>query len=235
MPKCDNCGKRGLFLKINSNGLCKNCEESKRIEERQISAKNSVFKRNRNGRTIEPVYSHSQVNDLQLKRAEQNKMDLIMATCHNYHCGECSKYINRVYSISGKDSRFPRLPDYIKNNSDHCHITLYPFTYGASFMNDPYTNKGISGSEVIQYSNRPYTDTRPLNWVEGYRKLEAKKNNHDNYENEYKLICQLLPNDAPKSQAGYTRMKKSNSENYRSLAEKARQAGIIIHDIEKED
>lgn len=216
MPKCKNCGKWGLFLKVSQKGLCEDCEIIEQIKSK-------------------PRPTVKDVNELQKVRAKTHGCDLVVSTCTQYHCSECSKYINRVYSRSGKDGRFPRLPDYIEHHADHCGITLYPFTYGASIMSDIYTGRALTNSQVIEYSNRPYTDVRPAKWKEGYRKLEAKANNKKNCEDEYKLICQKLPDIAPKSQAGYTRMKKSNSENFKKIAEAAHQVGIVIHEFENED
>ena len=35
MARCSTCGKHGLFLKVNSEGLCKKCQEAKEIAKRQ--------------------------------------------------------------------------------------------------------------------------------------------------------------------------------------------------------
>lgn len=43
-----------------------------------------------------------------------------------------------------------------------------------------------------------------------------------------------LPNDAPKSQGGYLRMKKSNSDNFKKLKEKAVSVGIEIMDLNEQ-
>lgn len=46
MPKCKRCGKKGLFLKLNSASLCKECENTLRIEENkrlQIEYSESLF------------------------------------------------------------------------------------------------------------------------------------------------------------------------------------------------
>lgn len=216
MAKCNKCGKWGLFLRLNNKGLCAECETIERSKPKTH-------------------FTINDVNELQRSRAQNYKIDLVAATCTGYHCAECSKYINRVYSQSGIDNRFPILPDYVKNHADHCRITLYPFVYGANIMRDVYTGKSINDKEIIKYSNRPYVDSRPPQWIEGYRKHQAKQNNNDNFKSEYKQICELLPDIAPKNQAGYTRMKKANSDSFKKLAESARQAGIIIHDIENEE
>lgn len=203
-------------MKLTPNGLCEDCEIIQQIKSK-------------------PRSKVKDVNELQKTRAKSYGCDLVEATCTQYHCSECSKYINRVYSRSGKDSRFPRIPDYIECHADHCGIILYPFKYGASIMHDIYNGKPLTDKQVVEYSNRPYTDVRPAKWKEGYRKLEAKANNKKNCEDEYKLICQKLPDIAPKSQAGYTRMKKSNSENYKKIISEAHKIGIVIHDLENEE
>ncbi|MBP1561919.1 MAG: hypothetical protein J6C96_11865 [Oscillospiraceae bacterium] len=174
---------------------------------------------------------HDQVLKKQIQSAKSMGTDLVSAVCNCYHCEECAKYINRVYSISGKDKRFPKLPDYVVENSQHCGIMMYPFVYGVNTMRDVYTGKSIIESEIIAYSNRPYIDDRPQEWKVGYQKLEAEANNKKNCEYEYKLICQKLPDIAPKNQGGYLRMKKSNSENFQKLKEKAISAGIEIKDL----
>lgn len=203
-------------MKLNQDGLCEDCEIIKRIK-------------------AKPAPTSKDINVLQMTRAKIHGNDLVEATCVGYHCAECSKYINRVYSQSGRDSRFPKLPEYVKEHSDHCKITLYPFTYGASIMTNIYTMKRLTDKQVIEYSNRPYTDSRPQKWKDGYRRLEAKANNKAYCQEEYQAICQKLPDIAPKSQAGYTRMKKADSDSFKKIAEAAHQAGIIIHSFENEE
>ena len=33
MAKCKRCGKGGLFFKVNTNGICKDCERIEKLEE----------------------------------------------------------------------------------------------------------------------------------------------------------------------------------------------------------
>lgn len=47
-------------------------------------------------------------------------------------------------------------------------------------------------------------------------------------DREFYRIKYLLPEIAPKSISGYTRMKRSNSENFKKLAFAAKNAGIEI-------
>ena len=93
-----------------------------------------------------------------------------------------------------------------------------------------------------EYSNRPFTDSRPQQWIDGYNHLlelkhkrEVDELNSKYAQQEYEQIVIKLPDIAPKSQAGYTRMKKAASANFKKISEAAREAGITIHDFENED
>lgn len=110
------------------------------------------------------------VNSLQINKALKFDTDLVHAVTYQYHCGECAKYIERVYSISGKDKRFPKLPDYIKEIASHCGIILYPF-YTTGYINNPYTQEAIWDKDIVKFSNRPYVDNRPQKWIDGYKHL----------------------------------------------------------------
>ena len=47
MGKCTHCGKKGLFLKLNARGMCKNCAEKERQEtEKRAKAENLEFEAN---------------------------------------------------------------------------------------------------------------------------------------------------------------------------------------------
>ena len=39
MAKCSICGKHGLFFKVNSDGLCKKCQEAREIAQHQYEEK----------------------------------------------------------------------------------------------------------------------------------------------------------------------------------------------------
>lgn len=70
-------------------------------------------------------------------------------------CGECAKYQGRIYSLTGRDSRFPKLPDIvIKTGVIHkdCLHTVYNYKEG----DRPFY---ISG-DIITVSNRPFVDDR---------------------------------------------------------------------------
>lgn len=71
-------------------------------------------------------------------------------------------------------------------------------------------------------------ELRVCEYVTGKRK---KSDYITQNEREYYRIKYLLPDIAPKSLSGYTRMKKSNSDNFKKIAEVAKKNGIKIKGI----
>ncbi len=157
-------------------------------------------------------------------------------------CDECTKYRGRVFSISGQDNRFPKLPKYI--NCECAGISFYPFLYGIS--QPTYKEYFRPGDDIVSFSNRPfvvertefehettlkeqeYAHTRQAVF-EYYKDDMQKLANWDKaHRAEYEELCRRLPENAPKSLGGYTRMKLSNSKGFQMLAKKACEVGINI-------
>ena len=176
----------------------------------------------------------------QLIMAKELKTDLLNSHALGVTCEECAKYQGRVYSISGKDKRFPKLPEMVFEYGG-----FHPGCCHGFFTFNDKIEKTISlymrkedGSVVekkvnaIKYSNRPFVDNRTDQEKERYEKLikEREKKHRWDYDSlvkylrrasEYDWICRYLPNMAPKSLGGYTRMKRSNSRNYLKIKEAA--------------
>lgn len=87
-----------------------------------------------------------------LKHCKKLHTDLVECPKNKTSCPICSKYQDRVYSISGKDKRFPKLPKEVfiyGGFHEGCSHCFYPFTFGVSKM--------ASGKkDVIKWSNRPF-------------------------------------------------------------------------------
>lgn len=168
-------------------------------------------------------------------------------------CEECAPYQNRVYCISGKDKRFPKLPDFIINNNGlHCNVRYYSFVYykGRTITKYKFNENGeIEEVELdaISHSNRPFVDDRSdiekqkyLDWKEhNDKRLEREKCYYDrsnwiekyNCRFEYYQIVNKLGEIAPKSFDGYMKMKRGNTTNYRKLVTIADKHGIVICDL----
>lgn len=109
-----------------------------------------------------------------LSSAKQLNTDLLEMSSHRDTCEECAKYQGRVYSISGSDPRFPKLPIYILENGrvhPGCRHTFFPYVFGC-----PLT---VPGEDPLAYSNRPFCDTR----------TEADRAAYLEWEQKYQLMC----------------------------------------------
>lgn len=168
-------------------------------------------------------------------------------------CEECAPYQNRVYCISGKDKRFPKLPDFIiENKGLHCNVRYYSFMYYEGRKITKYKfNKNGDVKEVeldaIAHSNRPFIDDRStiekqkyLEWKEhNDKRLEREERYYDrnnwlekyNSRYEYYQIVNKLGEKAPKNFDGYMKMKRGNTANYQKLVVLAEEQGIIINNL----
>lgn len=159
-----------------------------------------------------------------LKKCKEFKTDLVECTTHEVTCEICSKYQGRIFSVSGKDKRFPKLPDDVyKYGGFHkgCRHAFYAFIYGKSTPN--YC------SDAIKFSNKPFIDKRTK-----AEKAEYEKQKKDAFElradkKEYDEIWEKLPDISPKSFGGYRKMKNTKSKNYLKLVEAAKEKGIDIN------
>lgn len=156
--------------------------------------------------------------EMAIANAKRLGTDLLEADVPKPADAKTAMYRGRIYSISGTDTRFPKLPDDIEDTS----IMLYPFLFGISEPN--YCKPG----EEIERSNRPFKDTRSSKEKKEYEEivqscLEEEKNRKD-----YDWIWENLPDIAPKSLSGYTKMRNSNSSNYKRIVQVASEKGYKI-------
>lgn len=184
----------------------------------------------------------SKLFKIMLHNAELLHTDLVEADYFGGCCEECAKYRGRVFSISGKDRRFPKIPtNYVCTCSG---ISFYPFIFGISVPS-------YCDGDIIQYSNRPFVDDRTAIEKEDhfyFRKGAENEKRAEPYllrerriigydKKQYEKLCAAFPDIAPKSYLGYRRMKKSNSKNYQKLVRIAADAGIHLEypdDMQKE-
>lgn len=218
---CDICGKQGnkaLMQVLVDGRICQDCFD--KLGKGKYFTQYTLEEAKKKISNLD--YDISTINDavfkITLKNARKLGTDLLEADFPNPSDEKTAMYRGRIYSISGKDKRFPKLPKDIFDTE----IILYPFLYGIS---EPLYCK--PGKE-IEFSNRPFTDTRSPKEKQEYddivrKKLETEKNHAD-----YDWILKNLPEIAPKSLSGYVRMRNSNSANYQKLVESARQKGYTI-------
>lgn len=158
-----------------------------------------------------------------VRSANQLDTDLVEMSEHYCTCGECAKYQGRVYSLSGKSRKFPKIPQVVIDKGyihKDCRHEFYPFIDGIS---TPNYHKNI-----VSYSNSPFTDNRSSEEITEYETEQKKINDKIRDEKEYRKICEKLPTLAPKSLGGYRKMKISKSKNYLKLVEECKKAKIKI-------
>lgn len=158
-----------------------------------------------------------------LRNCQSLHTDLVEATSHGYTCALCSSLEGRIFSISGRDKRFPKLPDEVKiygGFHEGCRHGFSLFIYGIYTM--------TNGQDPIEFSNRPYMDYRTPEQKEVYEAEVAKAEALAKARAEYEWICANLPDIAPKSLSGYSRMKNGNTANFQKLVEAAKSKGYTI-------
>lgn len=150
------------------------------------------------------------------------RTDLVESSDIAACCPKCAMYRRRIYSLSGKDKRFPQIPKDF--DSDCCGLNLYPYIWGIS-------EPSFSAKDPIKYSNRPFVDDRTAKQKKDYEVLKKQFEEEEEKERDRKIYAKLvssLPSDAPKSFSAFRRMKKSNSTTYQELKQKADRKGISL-------
>ncbi len=177
-------------------------------------------------------------NTAKIVQANTWGYDLVKMTTHSPTCGICAMYQGRVYATTkeaangkyrlkdGTVLRFPYLFDTafasgyntIHPNCRH-RISAYPIK--------AYT--GEEAKEIARISNAPFEDTRSDEERKKYSAMQAKNRQCLANRRQYEKIKAVLPDQAPKSYAGFVHIKQSNSENYQNLMKDYRRVNRVIN------
>lgn len=138
-------------------------------------------------------------------------------------CPKCAKYRKRIYSLNGKDRRFPRFPSDFHTN---CGLCAGFYCYGD-------LRPSFQCKDIIKYSNRPFVDDRSQEEKETYQKRLNMIQMNPIYEpnparTSYYLIKKYFPDLAPKSMSGYMRMYNAKSKNYLKLIDTVTAEGLRL-------
>ena len=151
--------------------------------------------------------------------------DLVEVSDSGICCEICAKYRNRIYTLTGRDPRFPKLP---KDFHKSCGLSIDPYIWGVH-------KPTFSCSDPIAYSNRPFVDDRTEKEKENRAIWLQKLNQQPEVIREpslnriiYYRLKRFFPADAPKSLSGFSRMRNANSKNYQALVKKAEAAGFVF-------
>lgn len=157
--------------------------------------------------------------------------DLVQMSRHSPTCPICAPLQGRVYSISGRDPRFPPLTKAYSgpyaNIHPNCRHVLTP--YIPELAHDLQSD--------IEFSNRPFDiDPRSQRQIEAYNNAQKKKAKLRNDRNQWARYRLALPNDTPKTFSAFRRMKMANSEKWQALQSDYRKimnrSGIIKGKLE---
>lgn len=160
-----------------------------------------------------------------LKECKYLDTDLVEVGNSGVCCETCAKYRNRIYTLTGKDFRFPKLP---KDFHKSCGLSIHPYILEVSEPTFPC-------SDPIAYSNRPFVDDRTAEdlarrneWLKKLNKTPEIIRAPSLTRIIYYRLVQEFPELAPKSLSGFSRMRSSNSKNYQALVKKAEAAGFVF-------
>ena len=162
----------------------------------------------------------------EIKQCNDLGTDYVYCGGHTYTCSECAKYQNRVYSISGKDSAYPKLPDFAYEYGGFhpgCRHGFHPF------FGDSIADKNGNYVDALEYSNRPFVDDRTPEEIEGYnqylKKAEKERLRDENLKDFY-ILKKELPDVIPKSYSTFAKYKAHNSDKYINILNSANEKGI---------
>lgn len=215
---CDICGKSNIkiLMQILSDGrICQECFN--KLGDNKYGHTFSIEEARQKTLLTEKLNNHPEFI-IAIENAKRLKTDLLEANFPTPTDAKTAMYRGRIFSISGKNKYFPKLPDDILDTD----IELYPFMWKIS---QPLYCK--SGTE-IKFSNRPFVDDRSSEEIAEYTKKQQAEIESEKNRKDYKWICKHLSDISPKSLSGYTRMRNSNSKNYQKLVIAAKEKGYII-------
>lgn len=165
-------------------------------------------------------------NKAKIVQGEDWGYDLVRMTKHYPTCEICAMYQDRVYALTkeaangkykdknGKSLRLPYLYDTAFADG---YDTIHP---NCRHLISIFPARAYTLDELAEFSRRsmqPFEDTRPDNERKAYAAEQATKRKRNASYRQYQDVKAHLPNDAPKTFAGWQRMKQTNSQRYQDL------------------
>ena len=155
-------------------------------------------------------------NTAQLNTAEQWGYDLVFVPEHYPTCELCAPLQGRVFSISGKDERFPYLYDLpgfrdgYRNFHPNCrHVIVVTVE---SLWTPEQREKYLADAKKPLNIDPRSEKERALYQGQQRKNRQARQNLY-----QYERYKAVLGKDAPKSLAAFKRMKKANSEKWQYM------------------
>lgn len=149
-----------------------------------------------------------------------NGYDLVRMTTHYPTCEICAQFQGRIYSITGKDKRFPPLSKAFSsgyhNIHPNCRHSIHPYIESLQTEDEL--------AEDMARSNQPFEDNRPDAERALYNKQQAQNRQIRQDRYQYERYKAKLGDDAPKTFAAFRRLKKAGGDKWEELTAKYRSA-----------
>ena len=143
----------------------------------------------------------------------ENGYDLMMMTEYYPTCEACAVLQGRVYSISGRDKRFPPLsrafPSGYRNVHPNCRHVM---TYWIEEMQSPEEIRA-----ALARSNAPFTDNRSDEEIALYSKQQADSRRMRADRSQFERYRQRLGENAPKSFHTFRRIKNADGQKWKEM------------------
>ena len=184
-------------------------------------------------------------NKAKAVQGEQWGYDLVRFTRHSPTCKVCSMYQGRVYALTkeaangkykgskGQSLHFPYLYD---TALPHGYSTIHPNCRHRLSVLPAGAYTTAEMEDFSQKSTQPFEDMRSDKERKEYAKEQEIKRKRNAARRQYEEIKATLPNEAPKTFAGFVKMKSAKSERYKELLQdykavigiaKQQESGII--------
>jgi hypothetical protein len=212
--------EEAVGLKLATNETLKECKKNilKNFAESGISAiktkNNRYIRMDAYADMVARSTTREITNTATIKQVKELGYDLVKMSSHPGACPICQTYEGRVYSISGKDKRFPKLDIVFSsgyaNIHPNCRHTLEPYIEELNNVNEDMIN-----------SNRPFIKPSKYDTqVQAYYQVQKEKAKLRADRLQWEKYRTVLPDEAPLTFAGFRRMKSANSDNYKELKRK---------------
>lgn len=147
----------------------------------------------------------------------ENGYDLVEMTAHYPTCDKCSQFQGRIYSLSGKDKRFPALMQTAfksgyRNIHPNCRHSIVPY------IEEMHTDK--ENQQAVTDGGKPFEDNRSDAEKGLYNKQQADNRQIRQDRYQYERYKARLGVDAPRSFHAFRKIKKTDSKAWDSLQAK---------------
>lgn len=137
--------------------------------------------------------------------------DLVQMTSHNSPCPICSQYEGRVYSISGRDKRYPHL---YSTAFSRGYNNIHPnCRHGTTVYVEALADDATKDREL---SNREFVDSRSEADKRAYQREQTRRRQQRETRDQFEKYRAVFGNDMP-GLASFASMKARNSSGYREL------------------